>query len=543
MAVVWSPPKVDLPKTAAIVAGSALAAAGTLKMARRLYNEGKEVMEWLTLVRHLLVGNCRRPAQNLIYALHQASGDHLYRIKFRLFGIFGAHVILPRDEGLTMHIATSQKYVRINPLTSDLFPLGRLACRLSGFQAYLDKYLSHSVWCQLDGESHKRQKAVYTAYMQKTVQPKLNEGAYDCATSFWRDIVTTSGPEFDLFGTLQKIMAVLQVELTLGYKLTTCSIERFVEIANRGFEAAYTLQVPADDVTDDLDRLIADMCVNADDEGFAGFFRAAWKDGRLTYEEFKHNVVIAVLLSQQTLPHSTFWPVRRCASSPEILRQVRDNPETIADMVAEEFRMHGPSSPILMPYLALEEDQYGPLRIEKGTLVQMMPSLLHLNPRLWNDAKSYDVGRFSKAAHAKLRASDAACGERQDVVTPSVVSAALVTRLSPRDRSHRPELFRRQAAESLDSADKSSTKMRYVPWGVGRGICPGQRLGLSLVLNAFKALVDAWDFDIVEDKGLLSRPVHEHILVETISRPRNDVRLRLKPRGEILSTVGICADL
>jgi len=56
-------------------------------------------------------------------------------------------------------------------------------------------------------------------------------------------------------------------------------------------------------------------------------------------------------------------------------------------------------------------------------------------------------------------------------------------------------------------------------------------IGLGVVLNAVKALLDVWDIEVLEDYGLRSRSIHEHILVDTISRPRNDVRCRLTRRA------------
>lgn len=55
-------------------------------------------------------------------------------------------------------------------------------------------------------------------------------------------------------------------------------------------------------------------------------------------------------------------------------------------------------------------------------------------------------------------------------------------------------------------------------------------LGLTTVLNSIKALIDDWDIVLLDDKGLLDKPICEHILVGTISRPRNDVLCRLSPR-------------
>jgi cytochrome P450 len=257
-----------------------------------------------------------------------------------------------------------------------------------------------------------------------------------------------------------------------------------------------------------MDALFQDMMDCSGDLGYVRFFEKAYKAGKLSYQEYHHNIVVAILLSQQTLPHATFWPIARFASNPEALDRVRNNPEVLVELVAEEYRVHGPSSPILMPYMTLKDDNYGPLSIPKGTVVQIMPSLMHTNPRLWESCDDYDMFRFSKTIRARLDAEDStnkAKEESMGAVPLNQMNAMLFSRTDATDSVDRPlkvgKAVRRPS--NLREAPKSDSKQRYIPFGLGRGTCPGQKLGLATVLNSVKALIDNWDIEIVDDKGLL----------------------------------------
>eukprot|EP00546_Thalassionema_frauenfeldii_P010365 CAMPEP_0178910856 /NCGR_PEP_ID=MMETSP0786-20121207/9334_1 /TAXON_ID=186022 /ORGANISM="Thalassionema frauenfeldii, Strain CCMP 1798" /LENGTH=546 /DNA_ID=CAMNT_0020583163 /DNA_START=47 /DNA_END=1688 /DNA_ORIENTATION=+ len=504
---------------------------------KRLYNlvlktTWSEVKEWCMIIACLLRGN--NPASNLIKALHEESGAHLFYIRVRIFGFFGPQVIFPRDEGLVTHVTRSKKFVRFNPLSSIHSPFGRMITKATGLDSYINNYLASSIWCNLDGELQKRQKAVYHAYIQQAVNQNLSEKAYLFAQKFLRVFVEREGPEFNLFDMVQKLNAAMQLKLTYNYTLRTCSLDRYVEIANKGFQCMYHFRTPDQDVLDDMDELFEDMVANSGNDGFVAYFKKAHLEGRLTYDEFYHNVIVAVFLSQQTLPHATFWPIARCAHDKGVLNAVRNNEDGLVEYVSEEFRVHGPSSPILMPYISLEEDAYGSLTVPKGSVIQIMPALLHTNPRLWEEANTFKRKRFSSVIGKRLSTlsikdididdeeekksedEDLAEKSKSKALTMESMSAMLFSRTDEQDTLDRPLKKMSRRGSSLEGAPKSASKQRYMPFGVGRGICPGQKLGLTTVLNSVKALIDDWDIEIIDDKGLLERPSQDHILVDTI---------------------------
>mmetsp|Transcript_27141 Transcript_27141/g.41048 ORF Transcript_27141/g.41048 Transcript_27141/m.41048 type:complete len:562 (-) Transcript_27141:61-1746(-) len=513
--------------------------------------EWGEVKEWCMITACLQRGE--NPASNLIKALHEVSGMHLFYVRVRMFGLFGPHLIFPKDEGLVTHVTRSKKYVRFNPLTSVHSPAGRLITKATGLDSYINKYLTGSIWCNLDGPHAKRQKAVYHGYIQKSVSQNLSKRAYVFAKEFLRNFAEREGSEFDLFDMCQKLNAEMQLKLMYDYTLKTCSLERYVEIANKGFQCMYKFRAPEKDIIEDMDKLFEDMVANSGDDGFIAYFKKAHLEGKLSFDEFYHNVIVAVFLSQQTLPHGTFWPIARCAHDQGVLKAVRNDEDSLVEYVSEEFRIHGPSSPILMPYIALEEDSYGSLAVPKGSIIQIMPGLLHANPRLWEEPNTFKQKRFSSVVRKRLSSlsatiigSDFDSDDEEEkklddtdlienfeskALTMESISAMLFSRTDEQDALDRPskkKMVRRSS--SLENAPKSASKQRYIPFGVGRGICPAQRLGLTTVLNSVKALIDDWDIEIIDDKGLLERPSQDHILVDTISRPRNDIRCRIMKR-------------
>lgn len=511
----------------------------------RLWRERQEIREWYLLVRHLAAKGATNPGSNLMKALQAASGEHLSFVRMRVCGCFGPRMIFPRDEGLIAHITSNHKtYVRFNPVTSELSPLGRILCRAGGVHCYIQKYLSQSIWCNLEGPVHKRQKAVYNSYIHQAVT-KVNfpEKAYQVAQAFFRDMDRKNENEFFLFQTIQKLNAALSLALIFDYKLTTCSLDRFVELANEGFGCIYRFQTPSQQAMSDMDELFQDMLNNSGDSGFVSFFQTAYEKGSLaSEEEVFHNLVVAVFLGQQTLPHATFWPLARFATNPLSRQTVRADPDALAHLIAEEYRVHAPSTPLLMPYMALNDDQYGPLSIAKGSIFFIMPHLLHTNPRLWEDCEEYKVFRFSEAVRSRLvRKGDKEEDKKRtkmstagnNIVQLTTVHATLVSRTDPLDSYDRPtRKLPDRSSSSLQDGPKSNTKQRYIPFGVGRGICPAQKLGLTTVLNSIRALLDEWDLELVDDQGLLDKPLQEHILVDTISRPRNDFLVRLVPKKE-----------
>ena len=156
------------------------------------------------------------------------------------------------------------------------------------------------------------------------------------------------------------------------------TIREYCDVTNSSFGGLYALHPPSREETRKLTGLCADMSRRGGKNGFAHYIRQhAPKE--ITKEqlekEIKHNLMASLFLGQQSLANGAFWVIVRLAQEPELLKEIRQNRSKLPDVIAEELRIHPPSSPFLMPYLALEDDEYKGLQIHAGDRVVVMPSL------------------------------------------------------------------------------------------------------------------------------------------------------------------------
>lgn len=171
-------------------------------------------------------------------------------------------------------------------------------------------------------------------------------------------------------------------------------MEKYLEVTNGVFGAMYAFESPSEWHRQQLDELLNDMMQNADVHGLLNHM----EEEAVSPEEIKHNLTAGLLLGQQSLANALFWFVLYFAQNPEMLDKVTEDEKKLPAIILELLRTHPPSSPFLMPYLALRDDVYNGQIIKKGNLIVVIPILLlacilkYLN---------YLTGPFSMFNHAK----------------------------------------------------------------------------------------------------------------------------------------------
>ena len=156
------------------------------------------------------------------------------------------------------------------------------------------------------------------------------------------------------------------------------TIREYCDLTNSSFGGMYAFHSPSREETQKLAGLCKDMLRRGGKNGFVHYIRQH-APKKITKEqlekELRHNLMASLFLGQQSLANGAFWVIVRLAQEPELLKEIRHNRSTLPEVIAEELRIHPPSSPFLMPYLALEDDEYKGLQIGAGDRVVVMPSL------------------------------------------------------------------------------------------------------------------------------------------------------------------------
>ena len=205
----------------------------------------------------------------------------------------------------------------------------------------------------------------------------------------------------DLFSMLQKIVAILQLSFIMDYQLpdgwflvsmlsTVCldlqslcllrilllrTVEKYLNVTNGVFGVLYASQRPSETDCQELEVLLDDMMQKAGPDGLLKHMEKEGEEAPCR-EEIRHNLTAGLLLGQQSLANALFWLVLHFAEHPDMLERVRKDEDQLAAMILEIFRTHPPSSPFLMPYLALEDDEYNDESIKKGDLIVIIPIML-----------------------------------------------------------------------------------------------------------------------------------------------------------------------
>ena len=162
------------------------------------------------------------------------------------------------------------------------------------------------------------------------------------------------------------------------------------------------------------------------------------------------------------------WTMTELLNHPEIFKKVREEIESVvgkdrlveeADtanlpylqaIVKETLRLYPPLP--IVPRVCSEDCRIGEHVIPKNTAVLINLYALMRNSQAWDNAEEFRPERFLVAKNDQIK-------------------------------------------------EVKGLNFNYLPFGVGRRMCPGENLALTMVSATVAALVQCFDFDIVGNKG------------------------------------------
>jgi cytochrome P450 len=236
--------------------------------------------------------------------------------------------------------------------------------------------------------------------------------------------------------------------------------------------------------------------LGAQREGSLGaVFRDALEAGHIDRLEARDNASMYVMAQAPTM--GLFWTLYRAAKSGSQSDLVDDRRELVKAL-KEEMRLHAPV-PTMFQRVAQQDDSVGGVDVPAGTKVNLSPLFIHTNPKHWTDPYTYDRDRWQ--AHV---------GDCREVVD---------NKTDPADDRARPK-----------EDGRCPHSARYIPFGEGVQICQGRWFAADEMLLVAEEILSKYELEVIEDDGLLDRPLHDQIAMHVYSRPRNDITLRPRPR-------------
>ncbi len=223
--------------------------------------------------------------------------------------------------------------------------------------------------------------------------------------------------------------------------------------------------------------------------------REAWKAGDLDEREACENAVMYVLAQAPTM--GIFWTLYRAAHL-GTQTTLRENRREIVKAIKEELRLHAPVASMFGREV-LRDDRLGDLPVKAGDKIVMSPMYIHTNPRQWSDPFAYDAQRWTSTV-----------GDGKEIVEPAT---------DPDDSRSRPQ------ARAVGQAPA-----RYLPFGGGGQACQGRWFASDEMLLVVEEILAAYELEILDDQGLLAKPLAEQVRFHVYNRPFNDVRMRPRRR-------------
>ncbi len=187
--------------------------------------------------------------------------------------------------------------------------------------------------------------------------------------------------------------------------------------------------------------------------------------GGLTPKEIRDEIVTIFMAGHETTATTLSWTWYLLAQRPTEARRLRDEldtvlagrPPTAADIpslaftrrvIEESMRLY-PAAPGLSARRALAEDEVCGHRIAKGTVVSVLPWVMHRHRGLWDDPERFDPDRFT-----------------------------------PERSAGRP-------------------RFAYMPFGAGPRVCIGQVLALNETILLLATLAQGYDPRLAEDANVV----------------------------------------
>jgi cytochrome P450 len=214
-----------------------------------------------------------------------------------------------------------------------------------------------------------------------------------------------------------------------------------------------------------------------------GLLRAELDAGRMTEEEALQNASVYALAHAPTF--ALFWLLGRIGKdgAADTLRTV---PGALERAIKEELRIH-PPVPALFTRRISTDTKLGDQQIEGGATVVVSPLYVHHNPAVWKEPATFSPERWDLGG-------------------------------------------KRGAQAVLSSGCPMAALGRYIPFGGGAHRCQGRRYAVEEILLICQEVLAAVDLEVLEDGGLLERPVQEQVKLHVYARPERDITVRATPR-------------
>jgi cytochrome P450 len=166
-------------------------------------------------------------------------------------------------------------------------------------------------------------------------------------------------------------------------------------------------------------RIIADRRRNRRDEpDLLSMFLSARDEETgvgMTDRQLRDEVMTMLLAGHETTSLALSWTYYLLSQHPEVERNIADEVDrvvagrrpTFADVdqltctrraIEESLRLYPPAWGFSR--LALGDDEIGGYRVPKGSLVYLIPFVIHRRPRLWPDPERFDPDRFASGHEA-----------------------------------------------------------------------------------------------------------------------------------------------
>jgi CRP-like cAMP-binding protein/cytochrome P450/bacterioferritin-associated ferredoxin len=216
--------------------------------------------------------------------------------------------------------------------------------------------------------------------------------------------------------------------------------------------------------------------------------------GDISEVEMLENAALFLLAQAPTM--GIFWTLYRTAHDGSC-QKLRQQKGALVQAIKEELRIH-PAVTSLLTRTTTCDDKNGELSLPEGAEVFISPLYVHTNPVLWKDPFSFQPECWT------VYWNDA-----RDLINPLTDEKDIARRRVP-----------------LGCGQPS---MRYLPFGSGPQACQARHFAPDEMLSIIRVILDAADLEVIEDHGLLQRPLEEQIKFHVYTRPVHDVRVRVRP--------------
>ena len=186
---------------------------------------------------------------------------------------------------------------------------------------------------------------------------------------------------------------------------------------------------------------------------------------RMTDRQLRDEVMTMLLAGHETTSLALSWTYFALAEHPEIVDRIAREAADVLDgawptmahierlsytrmVVQEVLRLYPPAWGFSR--VALNDDQIGGYRVHAGSIVFMIPFVLHRRPELWPDPQRFDPDRFSAdrvASRPKFAYLPFGGGPRQCIGNQFAMTEASLI-LARTLRNYRVELVRHQRIEA-----------------------------------------------------------------------------------------------